>query len=411
MSKDRLKILYFSCEDVPASHAGAVHTFEVAKNLAYLGHSITLFSLRREDQKAYEIVSGVEVIRVWQKLMGIKLPIISVPYLPSLIKRHFDIVMERYITAGGLGAIYSLIKRTPLILEVNSPHVEEIIYRWNIKSPIIKAPLRVWVNFQFSQSKGNVTTIPTIVPEFSRDRTYLIYWGADNKMFGRWLRDTDTAREFIKRYRLKDKFLILFVGSFREWQGIYDLPDIIEMTSKIVPGALFLLVGGGGEEAKLMKYIHERGLGRYCLYLGPQSYSLIPYIMALSDVGLAPFNASHYKPLEEFGFFWAPAKLMEYLASGLPVVVSKYDTLENILGYGERGILVNPDKPSEYAEAIKMLYDNPSLRTKLSKNAIRYINEHQSWQKHTERLEKVLIKVVEENRKSNNRIRININVH
>jgi glycosyltransferase involved in cell wall biosynthesis len=397
MNRNNLKILYFSCEDVPASHAGAVHTFEVAKNLVRLGHSVTLFSLRREDQTAYDIVDGVEIIRVWQKVMSIKLPLISILYLSSLLRRHFDIVMERYITAGGLGAIYSFIKRTPLVLEVNSPHVEEIIYRWNITSPIIKAPLRHWVKFQFSQSKGNITTIPTIVPDFSKDRTYLIYWGADHKMFGRHLKNTETADEFIKRYRLKGKFLILFVGSFREWQGIYDLPAIIEMTSKIVPNAFFLLVGGGGEEAKLMNYIHERGIGKYCLYLGPQPYSLIPYIMALSDVGLAPFNASHYKPLEDFGFFWAPSKLMEYLASGLPVVVSRYDTLEKILGHGERGILVTPDRPSEYAEAIKLLYKEPSLRDKLSENAIRYISDEQSWQKHTEALEKVLIKVVDEN--------------
>ncbi|MGQ9707011.1 MAG: glycosyltransferase family 4 protein [bacterium] len=403
MSKNRLKILYFSCEDVPASHAGAVHTLEVAKNLVNLGHSVTLFSLRREDQPAYEVVDGVEVIRVWQKVMGIKLPLISAPHLPYLMRRNFDIVMERYITAGGLGAIYSLIKRTPLVLEVNSPHVEEIIYRWNITSPIIKAPLRYWVNFQFSQSKGNITTIPTIIPDFSRDKTHIIYWGADHKMFGRHLKNTETADEFIKRYHLKGKFLVLFVGSFREWQGIYDLPDIIEITSKIIPNVLFLLIGGGGEEVKLMNYIHKKGLGKFCLFLGPQPYSLIPYIMALSDVGLAPFNTSHYKPLENFGFFWAPAKLMEYLASGLPVVVSRYDTLQNIVGNGDRGILVTPDRPAEYAEAIKMLHDEPKLREKLSKNAIRYIYQHQSWQKHTEALEKVLIKVVTENKKSNSK--------
>ncbi|RLC39407.1 MAG: hypothetical protein DRH51_07170 [Candidatus Coatesbacteria bacterium] len=393
MNNHSLKILYFSCEDVPASHAGAVHTFEVARNLVRLGHQVTLFSLRRNDQRALENVDGVKVIRVWQKVISIKLPLISIPYLPSLLNKNFDIVMERYITAGGLGAIYSFLKRTPLVLEVNSPHVDEIIHRWKIKSPIIKAPLKSWVNFQFRQSSANITTISTVVPDFARDRTYLLFWGADHSRFNKNLRNTNTAREIIEKYNLNNRFLILFVGSFREWQGIYDLPDIIYHTSRIIPDALFLLVGGGGEEARLMEYIHSNGLGRYCLYLGPQPYETIPYLMAISDVGLAPFNASYYKPLEEFGFFWAPAKLMEYLASGLPVVVSKYDTLEKIVGYGERGILVNPDKPDEYAQAIKMIRDNSSLRQKLSDNATRYIQEEQSWGKHAEALEKILTNV------------------
>jgi glycosyltransferase involved in cell wall biosynthesis len=75
---------------------------------------------------------------------------------------------------------------------------------------------------------------------------------------------------------------------------------------------------------------------------------------------------------------------MEYLASGLPVITSRYNTLEKILGYGKRGILVKPGQPEEYAGAIHRLYTDKKLREGLSHNAREYIINEQSWKQHCE---------------------------
>lgn len=389
-----MNILYISCEDVPASHAGAVHTWEVACNLVEFGHRVTLLSLRGEGQRSRETLKGVEIIRLPQRLLGVKVPLLAFPALPLLLRKNFDVVMERYITAGGLGGIYSILTGTPLVLEVNSPHVEEIIYRWRIKITPLKALLRGWVNWQFRRASASIAIVPTAVPHFARDRVVVNYWGANHVRFSPHLREGETAQELRGNYRLEGRFLVLFVGSFRPWQGAKDLPEIIEETGKLIPEVLFVLVGGGDEEGDLMRLLHVEGLGRWVLYLGRQPHELMPHLMALADVGLAPFNTAYYPPLERFGFFWAPSKLMEYLASGLAVVSADYSTLRDILGEGKRGILVTPGDAKSYARAILQLKERPKYADSLGDEARAYIESEQSWRKHTERLAEVLERVV-----------------
>jgi glycosyltransferase involved in cell wall biosynthesis len=388
-----MNILYISGEDVPGDHAGAVHTWEVAKNLTELGHKVTLLCLRLSSQPVRETIEGVEILRLPQRLRGVKVPLLAFPALPELLRNHFDVVMERYITAGGLGGIYAILTNTPLVLEVNSPHVEEIIYRWKIKRPLAGI-LRAWVNWQFRLAKASVAILPTAVPALARDRVMVNYWGANAEKFNRSLRESIPADQFRERYPLSGRFLVLFVGSFRPWQGVSDLPEIIRQTKELIPEVLFLLAGGGEGLGELLQTLHQQDLGHWVLYLGNLSHQLMPPLMAIADVGLAPFNISSYPPLQEFGFFWAPSKLMEYLASSLPVVASDYPTLRDILGNGKRGFLVPPGDVRGFAQAILQLKQNPQLSARLGANARRYIEQEGSWRKHCERLEQVLEKAV-----------------
>jgi glycosyltransferase involved in cell wall biosynthesis len=388
-----MNILYISCEDVPGDHAGAVHTWEVARNLVELGHRVTLLSLRLPGQPSRETKEGVEILRLPQRLCGVKVPLLAFPALPELLRRHFDAVMERYITAGGLGGIYATLTDTPLVLEVNSPHVEEIIYRWKVKWPMAGI-LRLWVDWQFRLARASVAILPTAVPSFARDKVVVNYWGANDEQFNRNLRESDAAEQFREQYPLSGRFLVLFVGSFRPWQGVSDLPEIIRQTKELIPEVLFLLAGGGEGVGELLRKLHQQDLGHWVLYLGNLPHRLMPPLMALADVGLAPFNIASYPPLQKFGFFWAPSKLMEYLASSLPVVASDYPTLRNILDKGKRGILVAPGDIAGFARAILKLKEHPQLAKSLGANARRYIERKGSWRKHCQRLELVLEKAV-----------------
>ena len=58
-----MRILYISNEDVPADHAGAVHTWEVARGLVRRWHSVTLISAAAPGKPARERLDGVDVFR------------------------------------------------------------------------------------------------------------------------------------------------------------------------------------------------------------------------------------------------------------------------------------------------------------------------------------------------------------
>lgn len=389
-----MKVLYISCEEVPADHAGSVHTYEVAKNLKNLGCEVTLLSLKEESLPTYEYLDGIEIIRTPQKFSGIKFPIMNIKYIPQLLSRKYDIIMERHITASGVGMMLSRFTDTPLVLEINSPHLDEVLYRWNINCKLLTLPMRWWVNRNYKQADGVITTRPSIIPDFARDKGLYLYWGANEKKFNKDLRNTDISRSLTDELDLRDKFTVIFVGSFRIWQGVSEIPEILERTTKLIPSVHLLLIGKGELTSQILTELKHRGLNEHFTYLGTQPHNLIPYYMAISDVGLAPFNDDYYPPLKEFGFFWAPSKIMEYLASGLPVVTADYDTLENILGGGERGSLIPPGDLQGYAEALHRLYNEESLRNKMSERAREYIVQKQSWRKHCSEIYRLFTKIL-----------------
>ena len=67
----------------------------------------------------------------------------------------------------------------------------------------------------------------------------------------------------------------------------------------------------------------------------------------------------------------APLKILESMASGMPVVASDLPAVRELLADGEHGRLVAPDRPGELARAIRVLLDFPERRARLAANARR----------------------------------------
>jgi glycosyltransferase involved in cell wall biosynthesis len=73
------------------------------------------------------------------------------------------------------------------------------------------------------------------------------------------------------------------------------------------------------------------------------------------------------------------------MASGLPVVVSKCAGAAELIEDGNGGILLdNPKSPEEIAEKVNMLIKNKRLRSKISKQARKVVEEY-AWDKVAEK--------------------------
>jgi glycosyltransferase involved in cell wall biosynthesis len=384
-----IRILYISGEDAPGDHAGAVHTWESARHLAARGNTVTLACNLRPDQPSCEVWDGVRIVRSRLSLGGQKAPIRLLPHWRQLLTPRPDVILERYITLGGTGALLARYTGIPLVLEVNSPHVEEVIHRWHIPAPL-RLPLYAWRDFQFRWSALAFSPLPSIVPPWFRQRSRKLLWGVDTKRFRPGLAACDRARELAERYGLTGRRVLLFVGSFLPWQGAKHLPAILTEVVKQEPKSLLLAVGHGWEDGEVSAMMRSMGLEGNFRATGRIAHADIPYLCCLAEVGLAPFDISVYNPLVEMGFFWAPSKMLEYLASGLPVVSSDYPLLRELLGCGKRGILVPPGDDTVFAAAIIALLQNPAARADMGASGRVYAGEVLAWYKHAAVLEDYL---------------------
>jgi len=191
--------------------------------------------------------------------------------------------------------------------------------------------------------------------------------------------------------RNKD-FVVGFVGSMGEWQGIEILKESIKLTAS-EPGnekIKFLIVGDYVSDASLSKMNEGLGEGRRGMeefisandledkvfYKGYVPYEESATYMNICDVLVAPYTKSY---LEHGG--GSPMKLYAYLACGKPVIISDLGefTDSDILKKAEAAILIPPDDSLALTKAIIELKKNRGMVNDLGKKGRDFVLKERTW--------------------------------
>jgi glycosyltransferase involved in cell wall biosynthesis len=132
------------------------------------------------------------------------------------------------------------------------------------------------------------------------------------------------------------------VANLRPVKGIADFVTAAARVREAVPGTQFLVVGQGDEEESLKALAARQGVGEAVRFLGARAD--VPDLLPAFDVGVL---ASHYESFSN--------SILEYLAAGLPVVVTDVGGAREVVREGEDGFIVPPEDPERMAERIVAL--------------------------------------------------------
>ena len=174
-----------------------------------------------------------------------------------------------------------------------------------------------------------------------------------------------TAKAIAKRLKQNnEELLITFVGSFAVYQGVdlmfAAIPKVIETN----PKARFVIIGGSEEAINdRKKNLENLGLQRSVTFLGKVPPDELPHYLAASDILLAPRLTGVNTPL----------KLLDYLKAGRAIVAT--NVRANTLILNEKTAMLTPANPSDYADGIRLLLDNDSLRYTLGINGKKQYRE------------------------------------
>lgn len=190
------------------------------------------------------------------------------------------------------------------------------------------------------------------------------------------------------------------VANFPEWQT-HDSRNLVERDGKTCVMAGSISPSRGLPEIfKALALLNQRGLGvrlalagrvlsteylsslwveaerlgvrRQVEYCGVISKSETILFQQKADIGLAtylPFGNCRVG---------MPNKLVECMALGLPVVCSDFPVFREVAGNGA-GILVDPTKPEQIADAIETLVRNPDLARRMGEAGKRAVSERFNW--------------------------------
>lgn len=175
--------------------------------------------------------------------------------------------------------------------------------------------------------------------------------------------------EIRKKYNIgKNEILLLFVGNPFSRKGL----EYLLRALPFVKNVKLLIIGRYDDITPYLKLSDSLGVRERVLYM--DFVDKISDFFASSDIFVFP---TLYEP---FGLV-----VIEAMASGLPVVVSKCAGAAELIEDGNGGILLdNPKNPEEIAEKVNMLIKNKRLRSKISKQARKVVEEY-AWDKVAEK--------------------------
>jgi len=169
-----------------------------------------------------------------------------------------------------------------------------------------------------------------------------------------------------RRTRTDDRFIVLYHGGLQRHQGLDLAIRAFGRIQSQVPGAEFHIYGGGSMKPELEGLIEQLGLNDKVLLFEPRPMRQIAEVVANADLGVVAKRA------DSFGNEAYSTKIMEYMAEGVPVIVSrtKVDSFyfnDSIVRFFESGNEV------DLANAMICLASDRAARRQLANNALDFV--------------------------------------
>jgi len=150
--------------------------------------------------------------------------------------------------------------------------------------------------------------------------------------------------------------------------------ELLRLVREQVPETQLLVVGKGlfGEEEELLEEVEQAGLSTAVEYAGWEPERLTAHF-AQASLAIYPFDDTLVNRTK------CPAKLLELLAAGVPVVAEAVGEIREAIRHGETGWLVTSGDTEAFAEAVVRLLKDRALRERLSQAARQDMVTRRAW--------------------------------
>lgn len=170
-------------------------------------------------------------------------------------------------------------------------------------------------------------------------------------------------------------FRVLYVGDTGLRRGTGSAIQAISILKTKIPRIHLLLVGSNNEDVHLKNLVHELSIEDSVTFFGWQDISLFPTYISSSDIGISPLkrNAHHDTTYAN--------KIFQYMAMGLPVVVSDCPAQKRVIESCSSGLVHKAEDAQDLADKIFELYENSEKRKQFGTNGMEAILKDWHWEK------------------------------
>lgn len=349
----------------------------MADQLARKGHEVRLVNFPHAERREtlgllhHQVPDGVELVefaRAGSQLFR------NIGLMTNAAKGMDIVHLWKSYPDAGLPAIYAAY-RNDLPLHYDWDDYEEDIAYELTGSRGVARLTRTWEH-QILRFPDSVSTASQELKRLAVERGMPSYriWdapvGADLERFHPH-NDGASIRE---EYGLTPPVLV-YVGQLEVANFPEQCLGVLEAVRREHGGASLLIVGGGRKQDELKAQVERRGLVDAVRLTGYLPQEMVPLCLAAADVALAPFDDTPVTRCK------SPLKIVEYLASGTPVVAGDVGEARRMIGTAGR-CAPPGDEAKLAAGVLEVLADDVDYTTLARSRAVQIYN----WERTTSRL-------------------------
>ena len=373
----------------PANHGTPAAIREMSEELARRGHSIRVVTY----PLSHDIpVAGVEIDRVahvgsnrevnvgpsYQRLAFDALLVLK---LFQVVRRHhIELIHAHNYEAMLIGAVVGRLTGVPVIYNAINTMISELPSFNFFRPRALATGLAKVLDYVVPRMADMIIADTEELRSFILDqgvepeRVITIHSGVRPEMFQAG--DGVRVRE---RFAAGGGPLIVYTGTFDEFQGLDYLMAAFQIIHQLRPAASLLLVGSTINRADRGKYERMATKLGFVSQFQITSCTLdeLPDFLAAADVAIVPRPNSP----------GIPTKLLNYMAAGNAIVSFKQSA--TILQHKVTAFLVESSTAENFAQGILHVLDDPALAQKLRTNVQRFVIGRFDWPSIAVRLEAV----------------------
>ncbi len=347
------------------------------------GYNVDVICLKRSGQSKQDISNGIRIFRIKDREVNEKK---SINYLVRIIlflfRAFLKITLNHLIRRYDIIHIHNLpdflvfsafipkILGAKIILDIHDILPELYISKFKIKDNSLIFKLLLFIEKISCRFANHVIVandlwreklIKRAVPSFRC--TSLINYP-----------DTRIFKPFNRKKINNNKFIILYPGTLNYHQGVDIAVKAFSIIKDRIPQAEFHIYGEGPALPYLKKLIKELNLDDKVFIYNPVSLREIAQVISLADLGIIPKRA------EGFGGEAFSTKSMEFMASGVPVIMAR--TKIDTLYFTDDQVKFFPsDDFKALSEAIWELYSQPEKKRKMVEKGFELVS-YENWENH-----------------------------
>ena len=220
------------------------------------------------------------------------------------------------------------------------------------------------------------------------DKITIVPNGVDTKVFS----PVDPNEDILDSLKLRKKFLIGYIGSIVNYEGLDILLEAMALLRKKHPNIHAVVVGDGAEMENLISRVSDLNLQESVTFTGRVPHETVNDYYSIMDVMVFPRRGL---PVTELV---TPLKPFEAMAMGKCVICSDVSPLKEFIIDRENGLLFKKDNVVDLARSIDQLIESNSAKN-IGIEARKWVVKHRDWARISRDLQHVYEKLLSDREK------------